>query len=327
MTHTNRSALSAGQKIGIWIAGLFVVWQVLKWPPVFEAMMKFILAGIVPGTHTILSPGAIFEGAVVALIVIALLIVAWPIMRSARYKRRMARLGEADGYVVGETADSGAMTAAAEVVPPPVQATFYAQPIDTQAVDAQPIQAITPPGPTLAWRIGRTLKTTSRYLQTHLAWLWPLLQRTAIKIQASYKAAREHAGPVMHSAAIICKIIWRELHIYARIFRRWSVKQAKDFWRWLEPHLRHFDAWLEIQYRILSKKMARKIQQNDTLSVVAEVSQASKKAVTKLDIGTKARQAKAVTKTATRKAKPYVRKAHATAKKTGASARKRIAKK
>lgn len=326
MARTHRSTLSTSQKAGIWLAGLFVLWQVLKWSPVFEALMKFVLAGIVPGTNTVLSPATIFEGSIGVLILIVALLVLWPIVRGIRHKRRMVRLNEADAFVTSEEPtelEAVPIVAAAEV--PAVQPTFYAQP-EAQSTDV-PVKSS---GPSIGLRIGTLLGSTARFIQTHFAWFVPLAKRCYAQTRRGSKTILVHVGPALHKAGIICLIILRDVRICARLFYVWVIKQSKAFWRWLAPHLHHFDAWLEIKYRLLSKKMSRTMQQNDTLSAIAEVGQMSKQSVSKLELGAKTKKVKSVgktvAKTTAQKAKPYVRKAHTSVKKTATKARKRSSK-
>lgn len=72
--------LTTPQKTILWLLLIIVIWQVLRMPTIIDAVLTFILAGTVPGTHIILSPETVIRGAGCILILIGTILVAKPII-------------------------------------------------------------------------------------------------------------------------------------------------------------------------------------------------------------------------------------------------------
>lgn len=61
MEPRRRFAFTTGQKAILWIGVLLCLWQVLMLPGVFDAILNFYAAGVIPGTEIVLEPDTILR--------------------------------------------------------------------------------------------------------------------------------------------------------------------------------------------------------------------------------------------------------------------------
>lgn len=307
---------STSQRLAFWILVFLVVWQVLKQPPIFDAMIKFCLAGVVPGTGVVLTPDAILRGVAVLLAVIVTAFVARPLLRELLYILRPARIDPAIGLsTAADTTDNSAV--GAEI---PAADISQAETSTAEIIGPIPLEHIAVP---------ESVKPASASLPSWAQATITIVQRAAKHAAHVTQQSAHLTYQALRTGAVRAKPYVRRMYVAVRAYcvlsSRWIARQAKIWWHRAEPQLHRFDAWLEVQYVTVSKKAARKTQQYATLITLREMGRESKQAIAKADLKTKATIAKQkvvpYAKKAKQAAKTTKRKAHTATKKVARKAR------
>lgn len=235
----------APRKIIAWIIAILAMWFLLHNPTIFDAVLTFCLAGVVPGTGVVLSPNAVIAivGGMLGLIV--LLIIGIPIVRRA-YRRR--------SRVALHPSSEQPATIASDV--PVVVSNFETAPI--------PRTITKKPRHPLLVKLGVAVVLVRAKLQALLAKLGPKTGRvlSIIVVVISHEAKQ---------LALLVRKLSVRLHASIIDALKWSRDQLVVFWRWLKPHIHAFDAWLAKRVKPYQKKITKKAHKNDLFLLFRDI--------------------------------------------------------
>lgn len=219
-------------KVGLWLAALYAVYTFANSPGITDSLLLFFTIGLVPGTHTVLSPEATFWwiGGVFAAAI--LLIFGSNIYRGLR------RLFKKREPILQPTAPLEPAPVL-HVAPPTMTSSERVAPMPSK-----PVVVITIPGKpgVLAKLFARLRSWAPAFARVAAAALW----RRAVRLAHAARAASRRAA--------------QELSIGTRVVLHYSGNAAeqavnrgaiivRNVWQVLEPRLRHFDGWLEQQLK------------------------------------------------------------------------------
>lgn len=210
MGHRRRFAFSPGQKILLWVSGLLCLWQIIQIPAIFDPILDFYAAGIVPGTSIVLAPDTVLHFLLAFLVSCITVICYWQFGRRSR--RRIQTT------TVAASPESATVTS-------PV----------TKRIGVPHMQQRT-----LAVRdeVVRYVNCAFVYMRSSMA----RLHGSAIR---SWRWLRPHAVRAGHVGMAVLGRIGNAL--VAVVIWILAVESALAIWTWqyMEPHIRHFDRWLE----------------------------------------------------------------------------------
>lgn len=230
-------------------------------PTVFEAVLTFCLAGVVPGTGVVLSPNAVIAIVGGVLGFIALLIFVVPVTKRNRRRRRV---------VTSNTADES-LTAANTVPAPVSRPAVVVGETEQPSITPQPPQQPNNPHP-LKVKIAVAMVLVRSKIKLFIARVAPALSRfttlTAIVVRHEAKAAARRL-----------RIAYEAVKKYTVIGALWLTTQGVAAWKWLKPRIHQFDAWLAAETKPLRRKLAKKARKNDTLMLLRDVTRGLRKEI------------------------------------------------
>lgn len=227
--------------LAICILGLLIAWHFLRLPEMIDAILTFFLAGVVPGTHIVLSPNTVMLLSAIGVGVVVVLAILTPSIKhvlSAKHEQKTVP----EAVEFQELVPQEHHTAQPPTTLTPTEA-FQQQMYVTAATAAAETGQPTSPmgiwinqaGDSAAASLDRVMPRLFTFTVRAGVWLRPhLIMAKAQTIRAYYIAQR-----------------------YTNIALRWTAKELKLFWRWALPHLKQFDRWLELQVRRLERRIRR----------------------------------------------------------------------
>lgn len=233
-------------------AAIVGVWDLLQIQSFDNALLQFATAGVVPGTHTELTPGQMF----VVLSVVLLLVIIVMFRKSlARdwHEFTHASFGHSKTGDQGKRAAPAELTYAAATTPshaPIVPNTVEPAAAPASAVAVTQPETAGPPAaakrPLIVITIPATPGPVIRYARAFIAWLRP-----ASKTAWQWAKLRS-AHDVRRLAEITVRAV------------RDIKKQSIRGWRWAEPRIREVDSYIERRLK-QNKKAATAIRELDRL--------------------------------------------------------------
>ncbi len=236
-----KSKFARYKVLALCVLGVFVAWQFLKLPEMIDAILTFFLAGVVPGTHMVLSPNAVMLISAIAVGVIILAAIAAPFIKHYLPQKHDQAITpeEVEFQQLAPQAASPEQEPALSVVTPTeaFQQQMYVTAATAVAETSQPTSAVgiwlNQTGDRVTATLDRVVPGLFKFAVKTGVWLRPhLITAKTQTIRAYYIAKR-----------------------YTKIGLRWTAKELKAFWRWLLPYLKRFDRWLEVQIRQLERRM------------------------------------------------------------------------
>jgi hypothetical protein len=235
-----KSTFTRYKTLAFCVVGLLVAWQFLKLPEMIDAVLTFFLAGVVPGTHVVLSPNTVMLLSAIGVGIVVVAVVLTPIIKHIlREKHEQADSPEAVEFqelVPHENATPEPVRA--PVTPAEAfQQQMYVAAATAVAETNQPTSTVgilmNQAGDGAAASLDRVMPRLLTSTIKAGVWLRPRLIAVKIQIIRAYYIAKR----------------------YTKIGLRWTVKELKLFWRWLLPRLKQFDRWLELQIRRLERRI------------------------------------------------------------------------
>lgn len=220
--------------------GLLIAWHFLKLPEMIDAILTFFLAGVVPGTHIVLSPNTVMLLSAIGVGIVVLVAVLAPtikhILSTRREQKDTPEAVEFEQLVPQEHhAPQPVVTA---ITPTEAfQQQMYVTAATAAAETHQPTSAIG------IW-INQAGDSTTASLDRVMPRLFTFAAKTGVWLRPHLIAAKTQAIRAYYIAKR-----------YTKITLRWLAKELKLFWRWLLPRLKQFDRWLELQVRRLERRM------------------------------------------------------------------------
>lgn len=261
--------LTTGWKIVLWTAALLAVWLLFVNPTIFDAIITFCLAGVVPGTNKVLSPNAVITivGGVLGFIV--LLIVGIPIARRLIGRRklgreRLPRMDEAvlhaktthqrlGGVIVGalkKESDQNATHSEATQKTP-------------EAVVVSTPELLPQKNPLFLKFITGTVALKAK--------LQPIVRKFVPTLREYGRVAGIIVRHESRNSKRFAKRTFAAAQKAAVLAVGWAATQLIAFWTWLKPHVHRFDAWLAKELRPYKKKISKRARKNDTLMLLRDI--------------------------------------------------------
>lgn len=258
--------VTTGWKIFFWITVLLLVWSLFVNPTIFDSILTFCLAGVVPGTDTVLSPNAVIAIVGGTLGFIVLLIVGIPILRRLIGRRQIGRERLPEGaHITVKSAPhqklGGVVIASLEEGKLPTPATADIAEAPVVVTDLAPKQTQKSP---LAVKAVAALVLLRGKVHIFTKQAIPML----------YKFDRVARIIIRHESRNFkqfAKQTFAVLKKHTIIAAGWTATQMIAFWAWLKPRINRFDAWLAKQFRPYKKKLAKKARKYDTLMLLGDI--------------------------------------------------------
>lgn len=234
-----KSKFARYKVLALCVLGVFVAWQFLKLPEMIDAILTFFLAGVVPGTHIVLSPNAVMLISAIAVGVIIVAAIAAPFIKHFLPHKHDQAITPEEVEFQQLAPQAASPEPALSVVTPTeaFQQQMYVTAATAVAETSQPTSAV---GIWLNQAGDRAADTLDRIVPG----LFKFAVKTGVWLRPHLITAKTQAIRAYYITKRCTKIGFR-----------WTVKELKAFWRWLLPYLKRFDRWLEVQIRHLERRM------------------------------------------------------------------------
>ncbi len=267
-----------------------MAWQFLSLPEMLDAILTFFLAGVVPGTHIVLSPDAVMRLSAIGVGAVILLAILIPVAKKLLRKNKAEEIEPVTPDAT-RIEEQSLLPVEEQPALPVTQAEAFQQQMyvaaaTTAATSSEPSTA------TAIW-LNRTSDSAVVVLDRVMPQLFARVVKIAVWLQPKALATQKKLLQAYHIA-----------RIYSGKTLRWLVRELQALWRWMVPHLKQFDRWLELQIRSIEHRVQNNADRSKTASVVTGVSKSTERVVAK--------------------AKPHARKAYTVTKKTTKTVYKKL---
>lgn len=225
--------------LALCVAGVLIAWQFLKLPEMIDAILTFFLAGVVPGTHVVLSPNIVMLLSAIGVGVIIVAILLAPFIKHM-LPRKHDRVDTSEDVEFQELVPQE--HAAPATLPPLTPAEAFQQQMYVTAATAA--AEASQPTSTVGILLNQAGESAATSMNRVMPRVFTLAIKTGVWLRPHLITARTQAIRAYYIAKRYAKIGWR-----------WTVKELKLLWRWLLPQLKRFDRWLELQIRHIERRM------------------------------------------------------------------------
>lgn len=262
MVYKARLLISGRQKIALVLLFAAIAVFLAYYPRVTEALLAFLLGGVVPGTDIIVSPE------IVLLLILGVFIVGTAILVIRMYLK--AAQGRRNFRITVQSIESVAVLPVARdtvIATDPKVGVEVSAAVRRRHATAMFLRklfgSIRHVAAVAGGAIENALRTASHAVSRTLGF-------TGRSIWKGVSFAAE---------AIFTLLVlgWYGIEAAAKLMARFTVRNTRRLWQWSLPRLRRFDSWLELQMRRLETAAGKRINSRETIRSVAAAGRAYRK--------------------------------------------------